>query len=49
MIIQLLETIGDMIWILTWISFLFAVLASIVCAGVFIVAKLIEYIKRDIL
>jgi hypothetical protein len=46
---QLLETIGDMIWILTWIAFLFAVMASIVCAGVFIVAKLIEYIKRDIL
>jgi hypothetical protein len=46
---QLLETIGDMIWILTWLAFLFAVMASIVCAGVFIVAKLIEYIKRDIL
>jgi len=46
---QLLETIGDMIWILTWIAFLFAVMASIVCAGIFIVAKLIEYIKREIL
>ena len=46
---QLLETIGDMIWILTWIAFLFAVMASIVCAGIFIVAKLIEYIKKDIL
>ena len=46
---QLLETIGEMIWILTWLAFLFAVMASIVCAGVFIVAKLIEYIKRDIL
>jgi hypothetical protein len=46
---QLLETIGDMIWILTWIAFLFAVMASIVCAGIFIVAKLIEYIKRDLL
>jgi hypothetical protein len=46
---QLLETIGDMIWVMTWLAFLFAVMASIVCAGVFIVAKLIEYIKRDIL
>jgi hypothetical protein len=46
---QLLETIGDMIWILTWLAFLFAVMASIVCAGIFIVAKLIEYIKKDIL
>jgi hypothetical protein len=46
---QLIETIGDMIWILTWIAFLFAVMASIVCAGIFIVAKLIEYIKREIL
>jgi hypothetical protein len=46
---QLLETIGDMIWIMTWLAFLFAVMASIVCAGIFIVAKLIEYIKRDIL
>jgi hypothetical protein len=46
---QLLETIGDMVWILTWIAFLFAVMASIVCAGIFIVAKLIEYIKKDIL
>lgn len=46
---QLLETIGDMIWIMTWLAFLFAVMASIVCAGAFIVAKLIEYIKRDIL
>jgi len=46
---QLLETIGDMIWVMTWLAFLFAVMVSIVCAGVFIVAKLIEYIKRDIL
>jgi hypothetical protein len=46
---QLIETIGDMIWILAWIAFLFAVMASIVCAGIFIVAKLIEYIKREIL
>ena len=46
---QLLETIGDMIWVMTWLAFLFAVMASIVCAGVFIVAKLIEYIKKDIL
>jgi len=46
---QLLETIGDMIWIMTWLAFLFAVMASIVCAGVFIIAKLIEYIKRDLL
>jgi len=49
MIMQLLETIGDMIWIMTWLAFLFAVMASIVCAGVFIIAKLIEYIKRDLL
>ena len=46
---QLLETIGDMIWILTWIAFLFAVMASIVCAGIFIVAKLVEYLKEHIL
>jgi len=46
---QLLETIGDMIWVMTWLAFLFAVMASIVCAGVFVVAKLIEYIKKDIL
>jgi hypothetical protein len=46
---QLLETIGDMIWVMTWLAFLFAVMVSIVCAGVFIVAKLIEYIKKDIL
>jgi hypothetical protein len=46
---QLLETIGDMIWIITWLAFLFAVLASIVCAGVFIVVKLIQFIKDNTL
>jgi hypothetical protein len=46
---QLLETIADMVWIVTWLAFLFAVMASIVCAGIFIVAKLIEYLKENIL
>jgi hypothetical protein len=46
---QLLETIADMVWITTWLAFLFAVMISIVCAGVFIVAKLIEYLKEHIL
>jgi hypothetical protein len=46
---KLLETIGDMIWIITWLAFLFTVMVSIVCAGIFIVTKLIEYIRRDIL
>jgi hypothetical protein len=45
----LLETIAEMIWILTWLAFLFCVMVSIVCAGVFIVTKLIEYLKEHIL
>ena len=46
---KLLETIADMVWILTWLAFMFAVMASIVCAGIFIIAKLVEYIKKEIL
>jgi hypothetical protein len=46
---QLLETIGDMIWIMTWLAFMFCVLASILFAGVFIVCKLIDFIKEHIL
>jgi hypothetical protein len=46
---QLLETIGDMIWILTWLAFMFCVLASILLTGVFIVCKLIDFIKDNTL
>jgi hypothetical protein len=46
---QLLEIIGDMIWILTWLAFMFCVLTSILLAGVFIVCRLIDFIKENIL
>jgi len=45
----LLETIGDMIWVVTWLLFMLAVLVSIALAGVFIVFKLIEFIKENVL
>ena len=44
----LLETIGDMIWVVTWLLFMFCMLVSIALAGVFIVCKLIEFIKESL-
>lgn len=46
---QLLDTIGDMIWVAVWIAFALSIVVSIVCAGIFIVAKLVEFIKETIL
>jgi hypothetical protein len=45
----LLKTIGDMVLILTWLLFMFCMLTSIALAGVFIVCKLIEFIKENLL
>jgi len=45
----LLETIGDMIWVVTWLLFMFCMLVSIALAGVFIVFKLVEFIRKNLL
>lgn len=45
----LLETIGDMIWVVTWLLFMLGVLVSIALAAVFIVCKLIDFVKENIL
>jgi hypothetical protein len=46
---KLLETIGDMIWVVTWLLFMFCMLVSIALAGVFIVFKLVEFIRKNLL
>jgi hypothetical protein len=46
---KLLETIGDMIWVVTWLLFMFCMLISIALAGVFIVFKLVEFIRKNLL
>ena len=45
----LLETIGDMIWVVTWLLFMLGVLVSIALAAVFIVFKLVEFIRKNLL
>jgi hypothetical protein len=44
-----LETIWDMIWVVAWLLFMFCIIVSIAMAGVFIVLKLVEFIRKNLL
>jgi len=44
-----LETIWDMIWVVAWLLFMFCIIVSISMAGVFVVFKLVEFIRKNLL
>jgi hypothetical protein len=44
-----LETIWDMIWVVAWLLFMFCIIVSIAMAGVFVVFKLVEFIRKNLL
>ena len=45
---QLLNEIGQIIWVFTLMTFTIFMIGLILSAGVFIIAKLIKFIKDDL-
>jgi len=45
---QFLESMGQVIWVVTLMVFMLFMITSICAAGVFVVVKLIEFIKDEL-
>jgi hypothetical protein len=45
---QFLETMGQVIWVVTLMVFMLFMITSICAAGIFVIAKLIEFMKDEL-